>query len=158
VLANIRKQLAKLQRVVSRRELKSNNWYKAIGKVARLHKEIADLRKDALHKLTTYLAKNHGQICIEDLNVKGMLANHKLAKSIADMGFFRRQLDYKCQREGSELIVVDRFFPSSKLCSNCGIKKESLSLSERIYQCDNCSFVIDRDLNASYNLARWKHK
>jgi putative transposase len=85
-----------------------------------------------------------------------MLAIHKLAKSIADMGFFefRRQLDYKSQLYGSELIIVDRWFPSSKLCSNCGAKKESLSLSERVYQCDICSLIIDRDLNASYNLAQ----
>jgi putative transposase len=152
----LEKKLAKLQRIVSRRELKSNNWYKAQSIVARLHKRIADIRKDTLHKLTTYLAKNHGQIVIEDLNVSGLLANHKLAKSIADMGFFefRRQLNYKCQLYESELIIAERFFPSSKLCSNCGVKKESLSLEERIYQCDNCSFVIDRDLNASYNLAR----
>jgi transposase len=77
-------------------------------------------------------------------------------QSIADMGFFefRRQLDYKCVLYGSKLILADRFFPSSKLCSNCGTKKESLSLKERIYQCDNCYEVIDRDLNASYNLAR----
>lgn len=149
-------KLAKLQRVVSRRKLKSNNWYKAQLKVARLHKKIANIRKDTLHKLTTYLSKNHSQIVIEDLNVSGMMANHKLAKSIADMGFyeFRRQLDYKCQLYGSELIIADRFFPSSKLCSNCGAKKETMSLSERIYQCDRCSLVIDRDLNASYNLSQ----
>ncbi|MGL6339387.1 MAG: RNA-guided endonuclease InsQ/TnpB family protein [Waterburya sp.] len=147
-------KLARLQRVVSRRKLKSNNWHKAQLKVALLHKRIADIRKDTLHKLTTYLAKNHGQIVIEDLNVSGMLANHKLAKSIADMGFFefRRQLDYKSQLYDSELLVVNRFFPSSKICSNCGALKESLSLGERMYQCDVCSFVVDRDLNASINL------
>jgi putative transposase len=155
----LEKKLAKLQRRLSRRELKSNNWYKAQLKVARLHKRIADIRKDTLHKLTTYLAKNHDQIVIEDLNVSGMMANHKLAKSIADMGFFefRRQLDYKCQLYGSELVIADRFFPSSKLCSNCGVKKESLSLEERVYQCDVCYFVADRDLNASLNLSRWSY-
>jgi putative transposase len=153
------KKLAKLQRVVSRRELKSNNWYKAQLQVARLHKRIADLRKDTLHKLTTYLTKNHSQICIEDLNVSGLMANHKLAKSIASRGFFefRRQLDYKSELYGSELIIVDRWFASSKICSNCGAKKESLSLSERVYQCDACSFVLDRDLNASINLSRWSY-
>jgi putative transposase len=152
-------KLAKLQRIVSRRELKSSNWHKAQLKVARLHKRIADIRKDTLHKLTTYLTKNHSQICIEDLNVSGMLANHKLAKSLADMGFFefRRQLDYKCQLYGSKLIIIDRWFPSSKLCSNCGAKKEFLSLGERTYQCNVCSFVCDRDLNASINLSRWSY-
>lgn len=153
-------KLARLQRIVSRRDLKSNNWYKAQLKVARLHKRIADIRKDVLHKLTTYLTKNHGQIIVEDLNISGMLANHKLAKSIADMGFFefRRQLDYKCPLYGSELIIADRWFASSKLCSNCGAKKESLSLKERTYQCDVCSFSLDRDLNASINLSRWSYR
>jgi putative transposase len=152
-------KLARLQRIVSRRKLKSNNWYKAQLKVARLHKRIADIRKDTLHKLTTYLTKNHSQIVIEDLNVSGMMANHKLAKSIADMGFFefRRQLDYKCRLYGSKLIIADRWFASSKICSNCGVKKESLSLSERVYQCDACYFVADRDLNASINLSRWSY-
>jgi putative transposase len=91
---------------------------------------------------------------IEDLNVSGMLANHKLASSIADMGFFefRRQLTYKCKLYGSNLVVVDRWFPSSKTCSNCGTKKETLSLSERVFECGNCGFTIDRDLNAAINL------
>nr|WP_269544595.1 transposase [Dactylococcopsis salina] len=84
-----------------------------------------------------------------------MLANHKLAKAIADMGFyeFRRQLEYKCQLFGSQLIIVDRWFPSSKTCSNCGTVKEKLSLSERTFQCESCGFSCDRDLNASINLS-----
>jgi putative transposase len=83
-----------------------------------------------------------------------MLANHKLAKTIADMSFFefRRQLTYKCELYGSELVVIDRWFPSSKTCSNCGIIKETLSLSERVFKCDCCGLEIDRDLNASINL------
>ena len=102
------------------KEIGSANWKKAQLKIARLHGKVANIRKDALHKLTTYLAKNHGTVAIEDLNISGMLANHKLAKSIADQGFyeFRRQLEYKCQWYGSELVVIDRFFPSSKTCSN----------------------------------------
>jgi putative transposase len=149
-------KLARLQRVVARRDLKSHNWHKAQLKVALLHKRIADIRQDTLHKLTTYLTKNHSRIVIEDLNVSGMLANHKLAKSIADMGFFefRRQLDYKSQLYGSQLYVVDRWFPSSKTCSNCGAIKESLSLSDRVYQCQSCSLLIDRDFNASLNLEK----
>ena len=91
-----------------------------------------------MHKLTTYLSKNHGKIVIEDLNVSGMLANRKLAKAVQDMGFyqFRRQLDYKTQLYGAELILADRWFPSSKTCSNCGYKKESLSLTERVFECE----------------------
>ena len=95
--------------------------------------------KDTLHKLTTYLAKNHSQIVIEDLNVSGMMSNYKLAKAVADMGFyeFRRQLKYKCQLYGSKLTIVDRWFPSSKTCSRCGTVKESLLLSERVFNCEH---------------------
>ncbi|MDJ0716332.1 MAG: RNA-guided endonuclease TnpB family protein [Prochloraceae cyanobacterium] len=151
----LEQKLRRLQRNVSRKKLKSNNWYKAQLKVARLHRRIANLRKDTLHKLTTNLAKNHGQIVIEDLNVSGMMANRKLSKAIADMGLFefRRQLDYKCQLYGAELIVADRFFPSSKTCSACGQVKKTLTLSERTFNCE-CGFSCDRDLNASYNLVR----
>lgn len=132
----------------------SANWKKAQIKIARLHRRIANIRKDTLHKLTTYLAKNHGTVVVEDLNVSGMLANQKLAKAVQDMGFyeFRRQLDYKTKLYGSELVVVDRWFPSSKTCSNCGAKKETLTLSERVFQCEDCGIELDRDLNAAINL------
>ena len=92
---------------------------------------------------------------IEDHYVSGMMSNHKLAKAVADMGFyeFRRQLEYKCQLYGTKLIVVDRWFPSSKTCSRCGQVKQSLSLSERVFNCEYCGFSCDRDLNASLNLA-----
>ena len=151
----LEQKLRRLQRDVSRKKLKSNNWYKAQLKVARLHRIIANLRKDTLHKLTTNLAKNHGKIVIEDLNVSGMMANRKLSKAIADMGLFefRRQLNYKCELYGSQLIVADRFFPSSKTCSACGQVKKTFSLSERTFNCE-CGFSCDRDLNASYNLVR----
>jgi putative transposase len=141
---------------LNRRKIKgSANWKKANLQIARLHRKIANIRKDTLHKLTTLLAKNHGYLVIEDLNVSGMMANYKLAKSIADMGFFefRRQLTYKCELYGSKLVVVDRWFPSSKTCSNCGIKKETLSLDERVFNCDHCRFSLDRDLNAAINLS-----
>ena len=133
----------------------SNNWRAAQLKIAQLHNRIANIRKDTLQKLTTYLAKNHSQIVIEDHNVSGMMSNHKLAKAVADMGFyeFRRQLEYKCQLYGTKYIVVDRWFPSSKTCSRCGQVKQSLSLSERVFNCEYCGFSCDRDLNASLNLA-----
>ena len=88
--------------------------------------------------------------------MSGMLRNHKLAKAISDMGFgeFRRQLEYKCKLYGSSLVVADRWFPSSKICSNCEVKKETLSLSERVLQCHECGFQIDRDLNAAINLSK----
>jgi putative transposase len=101
------------------------------------------------------LAKNHSQIVIEDHYVSGMMANHKLAKAVADMGFyeFRRQLEYKCELYGSKLTIVDRWFPSSKTCSRCGTVKESLLLSERVFECEHCNFSCERDLNAALNLA-----
>jgi len=150
------KKLSRLQ-WLNRHKVKGyNNWKKAQTQIAKLHSRIANIRKDTLHKLTSYLAKNHSRIGIEDLNVSGMLANRKLAKAIADMGFyeFRRQLEYKCQLYGSELVVVDRWFASSKTCSNCGTKKETLSLSERVFYCNHCGIEIDRDLNASINLEK----
>ncbi|NEP79601.1 MAG: IS200/IS605 family element transposase accessory protein TnpB [Okeania sp. SIO3B3] len=155
---SLRKLEAKLSRLqyLNRHKTKfSSNWKRASLKIAQLHSKIANIRKDTLHKLTTYLAKSHSQIVIEDLNVSGMMANHKLAKAVGDMGFyeFRRQLEYKCELYGSELIIVDRWFPSSKTCSRCGTVKESLLLSERVFHCEHCNFSCDRDLNAALNLA-----
>jgi putative transposase len=149
-------KLSRMQWLNRHKIIGSKNWKKAQLKIARLHRKIANIRKDTLHKLTTLLAKNHGTVVIEDLNVSGMIANHKLAASIADMGFyeFRRQLTYKCRLYGSKLVVADRWFPSTKTCSNCGIKKEILSLSERVFECGHCGFVIDRDLNAAINLSK----
>jgi putative transposase len=111
------------------------------------------IRKDTIHKLTSWLAKNHSEIVIENLNVSGMLKNHRLASAIADCGFyeFRRQLEYKTEWYGAKLIIVDRFYPSSQLCSNCQ-NKQKMPLSKRVYECENCGLKIDRDLNASINL------
>ncbi len=146
-------KLSRLQYLHRHKSVGSANWKKAQLKIAALHERVANIRKDVLHKLTTYLAKNHGTIVIEDLNVRGMLANHKLAKSIADQGFyeFRRQLEYKTHWYGSELVVVDRFFPSSKTCSNCGHVMD-MPLSVRTFDCPECGVSIERDLNASINL------
>lgn len=104
--------------------------------------------------MTHYLTKNHSEIVIEDLNVSGMLKNHRLASAIADCGFyeFRRQLEYKSDWYGSILHIVDRFFPSSKTCSNCGELKKDLKLKDRTFNCNHCGFRADRDLNASLNL------
>ena len=147
-------KLSRLQWLNRNKIIGSKNWRKAQLKIARLHRRIANIRKDTIHKLTSLLAKNHGTIVIEDLNVSGMMKNHKLAGAISDMGFYevRRQFEYKCKLYGSKLVVVDRWFPSSKTCSNCGHQKEILSLSERVFNCENCNFTIDRDLNASINL------
>jgi putative transposase len=150
------KKLARLQYLHRHKVQGSSNWKKALFEITKLHRKIANIRKDTLHKFTTLLAKNHGTVVIEDLNVSGMMANRKLAKSIQDMGFyeFRRQLTYKCKLYGSKLVVVDRWFPSSKTCSCCGVKKETLSRSSRVFECSHCGNVIDRDLNAAINLSK----
>ena len=132
----------------------SNRRRRARAKVARLHARVANLRSDALNKTTTMLACAYTDISIEDLNVAGMVKNHRLARVVEDAAFaeFRRQLEYKTARTGARLHVIDRFYPSSKTCSNCGMVKAKLSLSERTYRCDECGLVIDRDLNAAINI------
>lgn len=149
-----KRKLKILQRRLSKKQKGSQNRKKACVKIAKLHYRIANIRKDTTHKLTTYLSKNHTECVIEDLYVRGMSKNHKLASAILDGGFseFRRQLKYKCQWYGSTLTIVDRFYPSSKNCSGCGNVKKELKLSEREYVCENCGLVIDRDLNAAINL------
>ena len=122
--------------------------------VARLHARVTDARMDAINKATTMIASKYGTVCIEDLNVAGMLKNRSLARSVSDaaLGEFRRQLEYKTARSGAVLHVVDRWFASSKTCSGCGSVKAKLSLSERTYMCEDCGLVLDRDLNASINI------
>jgi putative transposase len=154
-----KKKLAKAQRKQDKKynpksKEQSKNYKKASKKVAKIHQKIANVRKDATHKLTTHLAKNHSTVKIEDLNVSGMLKNKRLSSAISDGGFyeFRRQLEYKCAWYGSNLVVIDRFFASSKTCSCCGKVKKDLKLSERIFNCDGCGLSIDRDLNAAINI------
>jgi putative transposase len=153
-LKKAQKKLKRLQRVVSRRKKYSSNRHKAVRQLAKAHARVANIRKNALHQTTTYLTKTKSAIVLEDLNVSGMMKNHHLAQSIGDVGMseFRRQLAYKGQWFGCEVLVADRFFPSSKRCSQCGTVKESLGLDQRSYQCENCGAVIDRDLNAAINL------
>ena len=153
-----KKSLAKLERLsrkLSRKQAGSNRRNKARLKLATCHARVANIRKDNLHKITTYLCKNHAKVVIEDLNISGMMSNHKLAQSIADCGFheFKRQLLYKAEKFGSEIVLADRWFPSSKICSNCG-NIQDMPLSERVYNCGGCGYSIDRDLNAALNLSR----
>lgn len=149
------KGLKRLQRSVTRKVKGSNSRNKEIKKLAKKHYRVSCIRKNALHQATCVLAKSYGTIVIEDLNLKGMVKNRKLSQAISDVGFgeFRRQLEYKSKWYGSEVVVADRFFPSSKICSCCGNKKDILKLSERVYRCDVCGNKTDRDLNASKNLA-----
>ncbi|MET7395949.1 IS607 family element RNA-guided endonuclease TnpB [Dactylosporangium sp. NPDC005572] len=133
----------------------SNRWRRAADRLAQAHARVANLRRDGLHKLTTRLAREHGTVVVEDLNVSGMLANRRLARHIADAGFaeLRRQLAYKTTWNGGRLVVADRWYPSSKTCSGCGAVKTKLALTEREYHCDTCGLTRDRDLNAAHNLA-----
>ena len=148
-------KLKRLQRVVSRRQKGSANRKKAVRQLAKAHFRVANIRKDALHQATTLLTKTKSAIVVETLNVSGMLKNHHLAQAISDVGMseFRRQLVYKAEWYGCEVLLADRFFPSTKRCSQCGHEKE-MSLSEREYRCEreDCQQVIDRDLNAAINL------
>ena len=148
------RKLKQAQQALSRKTRGSNRRNKAKAKVARIHARVANQRQDAMHKLTTWLAKEYSDISIEDLHVAGMVKNHHLAKSIMDAAFgeFRRQLEYKTARTGAALHVVDRWFASSQTCSNCGSVKAKLSLAERTYRCDNCGLTMDRDLNAAINI------
>ncbi|NEN88353.1 MAG: IS200/IS605 family element transposase accessory protein TnpB [Okeania sp. SIO3H1] len=151
-----KKRLVRHQRAVSKKVIGSKNRRKAVKKLAKLHKKVADIRADTLHKLTSWLAKNHSTIVIEDLNVSGMLKNHKLASAIADCGFyeFKRQLTYKCEWYGSKLVIADRFYPSSQICSNCG-HQQKMPLNLRTYECSQCGFETDRDFNAAVNLKNY---
>ena len=148
------RKLKQLHRSLSRKKKGSRNREKAKMRLAKMYLRTFNIRQDTLHKLTTYLAKNHSRIVVEDLGVLGMMKNRRLARAIADVGFyeFRRQLEYKCRWYGSQLVVAPRMFPSSKLCSRCGHRKRELSLSERVYDCEQCGLRIDRDLNAALNL------
>ena len=155
----LRKNLKKLRRMsrsLSRKTKGSSNRRKAKLNIARLHARIGNIRKDATHKATTTIAKNHGVIVIEDLNVRGMMANDKLSRAIADVGLheFRRQIDYKALLNGSKIIVADRWYPSSKTCSTCGYKMEVLPLSVRDWTCPACGCAHDRDVNAAKNLVK----
>lgn len=149
-------KLAKMQSKASKQLKGSNNQRKTYKKIARLHSRVVNHRQDFLHKLTTYLAKTFADIRIEDLNIKGMMANHKLAGAIADVGFyeFKRQLEYKCQMYGSRLTLVDQWYPSTKTCSSCGHVKP-MPLTERFYNCPICHLFLNRDLNAAINISRW---
>ena len=152
-------KLKRLQRKMSRTKAKGSNRAKLGKVIARLHRRIADIRNDALHKVTNFIASNYSTVVIEDLNVKGMLKNHKLARCIADVGFgeFRQQLSYKMQLRGGELIVADRWYPSSKTCRFCHRKNEDLTLSDREWVCPHCgSKIEDRDLNAALNLCEYR--
>lgn len=150
------KRLRRCSRSLDRKQKGSSNRKKARRKLARLHAQIVNIRSDAMHKLTTALTRRYSVIGIEDLNVKGMLGNHRLARSIADMSFyeFRQQLAYKAAMRGGIVVVADRWYASSKTCSDCGEKVSVLPLSVREWTCPVCEEKHDRDINAAINLKK----
>jgi putative transposase len=153
--ANLKK-LRRLDQELARKQKGSRNREKAKLRRARLYYKVSSQRQDFLHQLTSSLAKTKSVIVVEDLHVKGMQRNRSLALSIGDagMGELRRQLTYKSDWYGKTLIVADRFYPSSKMCSGCGVLKDALSISERVFNCDACGLSLDRDENAAINLRR----
>jgi putative transposase len=170
-LSKYQRRIARLQRKCSRRrhpakgQRPSKRWQRSQAALARTHRQVAQARSDGLQKLTTALATGGGTVVVEDLNVRGMTASAKgsrqrrgkagLNRAILDAapGELRRQLAYKCAWYGSKLMVADRWYPSSKTCSGCQTVKAKLSLTQRIYQCEHCGLVMDRDVNAAINLA-----
>ncbi len=153
-LSQYERKLKRVQRRLARKRRGSRNHRKVLFRLQKLHVRIANIRTDALHKVTTLLGKTKSVVGIEDLNVRGLLQNHRVAKAVGDASFFefRRQLVYKARWFGFRLVVAPRFFPSSKRCSRCGQVKVDLPLSVRRFVCDWCGFSVDRDVNASYNL------
>ena len=146
------RELKLAQRKLARKKKGSNRYNKQRIKVAKIHSKIVNCRKDFLHKITTELVTKYDVICIEDLNVKGMLQNKKLSKAVSDIGMFelRRQLEYKSNWYDKKVQIIDRWFPSSKMCSECGTL-HNMPLSKRVMECE-CGNVLDRDENAARNI------
>ena len=146
------RKLKLAQRSLSRKTKGSRRWKKQRLLVAKIHEKIGSNRRDFLHKLTTSLIREYDVLCVEDLNVAGMMKNRKLSKAIADVGIFElnRQLQYKANWYGKEVVTIDRFFPSTKMCSDCG-QIHNMKLSDRMMVCD-CGLSLNRDLNAAHNI------
>lgn len=147
-------KLARLQQLFARTQMGSRNRERLKTKIARLHKRIGDVRRDILHKMTTWIAERYGFVAIEDLHVKGLTQNHCLALSLADaaLGRLLDLLETKVISANGQLVKVDRFFPSSKTCANCQHKRDDLTLADRLFVCPNCGLVTDRDHNAAMNI------
>lgn len=141
-----------------RKFVKTSNIIKLEKQIRLIHRRLSNIRNNHLHQATTKIVKTKpSKVVMETLNIKGMMKNRHLSKAIAQQGLyeFKRQLDYKCQLYGIEFVEADKWYPSSKTCSECGHVKTRLSLSERTYICEDCGVVIDRDYNASINLSRY---
>ena len=160
-LKYLQRQLSKkyLKNKIGNKFIKTNNIIKLEHIIKLINRRIKNIRENYIHQITSYLVKTKPcRIVIEDLNIKGMMKNRHLSKAIAEQSFYRfsNVLKYKCEWNGIELLKADRFYPSSKMCSCCGNIKKGLKLKDRTYNCTNCGLIIDRDYNASLNLANYK--
>ena len=159
-LTQSEKKLAKAQQEVSRKQRGSNNRGKAKAKVRKIHRKIANQRKNNLHQISCQITNDNDLICMETLNVKGMMANHCLAKAIGQIGWgmLKQYILYKAKLKGKTVVQIDRFAPSSKTCCGCGCIKDNLTLGDRTFKCEHCGLVIDRDLNAAINILMMGYK
>ncbi|MEU4385455.1 RNA-guided endonuclease TnpB family protein [Promicromonospora sp. NPDC023805] len=150
-------RLRRLSKAVSRKKKGSKNRKKAVVRLGRQHARIRDRRRHVLHQVSNQLVKNHARLVLEDLNITGMKANRKLSRAISDAawGELARQITYKQAWRGGQVVLADRWFPSSKTCSSCGTLRKDLTLKDRTFECRECGHVMDRDLNAAVNLAAW---
>ena len=157
ILQSLRKELPKLkreQRKLSKMKYGSNNYNRQKLKIAKLHQHISNQRKDYLHKVSYKLTNENQVICLEDLNVKGMMKNHHLALSVSDVGWsmFTDMLEYKAEHKGRTIVKIDRWYPSSQICSCCGCVSGKKPLHIRKWTCPDCGEVHDRDINAAKNI------
>jgi len=156
-LREAQRKLARLNKELARRKKGGANWHKTKAKLQKAHARVVNIRRYTLHQISHYLTYElkPAVIVLEDLNVSGMSKNHNLAQAISDVGFseLRRQIEYKAAWCGIEVVIADRWFPSSKTCSNCGTVRSELALNQRTFNCPDCGYTIDRDLNAAINLA-----
>jgi putative transposase len=139
--------------------IKTNNIVKLEKEIKLIHRKLSNIRNNHIHQATNKITKLYPyRVVMENINIKGMMKNKHLSKAIGQQGFYEfiRQMKYKCEFNGIEFIQADRFYPSSKTCSNCGSIKKDLRLSDRVFQCEECGFAIDRDKNASINLGNYK--
>jgi len=150
------RKLGRLGKELARRKKGGKNWKKTKAKLQKAHYRVSNIRESALHEVSSYLVrKAPHMVVIEDLNIKGMVKNRHLARAVSDAAFYklRRQIEYKSEWAGIEVLVADRWMPSSKTCSRCGCIKEDLTLADRMFVCEHCGYEVDRDLNAAMNLA-----
>lgn len=154
LLKKSQKRIIKEQRKLSRKQKGSNNRNKQRTKLAKAHNKVARQRNDFIKKHANSIAKNYGLVSVEDLDIKGMLMNGNLSEQISDVGWgmFLTELEWQCRKHSQHFVRIDRYYPSSKNCSQCGWKNEFLTLSDRIFNCGNCNLELDRDLNASINI------